>query len=824
MSKQIGVCIDQNEFHKAVIAGIQTGEYQFALSLVERWLEKYPQDIEAEVLEAQILINKRITRKGKAILEHVLDKDPENIQAIRLLKKIDPTDSKFYNSVLFMLIGEAHKIRDIHPWATFIRSLHNEIRKNNFKNAEKLLLRAIHDDPDNIYVALEHAKLFIKMKDAATNKHLLKIYTNRWPSCIAFKLFSALNFFKSHEESESLALLHECSRLDPGGVLARKIFGSDHAFLSIFTDNQTVDYLGDIPTSVAITFKWTQLPSGHIANQKSFQKDEILHKSLNTEEMVITPPIDHAASTEKIYVILTSYIGLKEKYGPKTTEVVLEQLENLAGALEKNPRWKPLVFIPDKADCVENLGLTPLNEIDPWKIKLAIMDLNTIIKKSNASIGAILIVGNHDVVPFHRLPNPTEDSDPHVLSDNPYATATSNYLLPEWIIGRLPGEAGNDPGLLIEQLRHIIGFHTDAHHSQGFVYKIIQLFKRLRNFGRFIREIFASPNDFGYSAEVWRRSSIAAFRPIGKGADLRVSPPFENETIDVDRLLQAKCVYFNLHGLSTTNEWYGQRDFSENPAGPDFPVAITADLIQNVQNNIDLVFTEACYGGYIFDKKIEESMTLKLLAIGSQGVVGSSCIAYGSVFTPLIGADLLAFIFWKYIKDGYSFGDALRQAKVGLIKVMMQRQGYLDGEDQKTLLSFNLYGDPLGCLEEIIFMGGENENGIHESDLTLVNDNDGILGTQDFSQQSLTKDIKEVLDSYLPGLETAKMRVRKQKVKLEKMLDGNNSLKIGSNLDVKNITQIMYEKTISVNKLDHLQFARVTIDEAGKVIKLAISR
>jgi hypothetical protein len=332
------------------------------------------------------------------------------------------------------------------------------------------------------------------------------------------------------------------------------------------------------------------------------------------------------------------------------------------------------------------------------------------------------------------------------------------------------------------------------------------------------------PNDFGYSAEVWRRSSIAAFRPIGKGADLRVSPPYASDTIDSGKLLQAKCVYFNLHGLATTNEWYGQRDFSESPLGPDFPVAIKADQIRNITNNIDLVFTEACYGGYINDKHIEDSIALKLLSIGSQGVVGSSCISYGSVFTPLIGADLLAFIFWKYIKDGYSFGSALRQAKIGLIKVMMQRQGYLDGEDQKTILSFNLYGDPLGCLEEIIYIEKNQEEYLQESDLSLMSDSDGIAQSGLQNHQAIAKDINEMLESYVPGLETAKMRVRKQKVKLAKIIGENQYEKIGSNLSFKDITQIVYEKTITVRDQDHQQYARLTIDDQGKIVKLAMSR
>jgi hypothetical protein len=39
-------------------------------------------------------------------------------------------------------------------------------------------------------------------------------------------------------------------------------------------------------------------------------------------------------------------------------------------------------------------------------------------------------------------------------------------------------------------------------------------------------------------------------------------------------------------------------------------------------------------------------------------------------------------------------GDALSYAKRQLAWDMMERQGYLDSEDQKTLLTFTLYGDP----------------------------------------------------------------------------------------------------------------------------------
>jgi hypothetical protein len=59
-----------------------------------------------------------------------------------------------------------------------------------------------------------------------------------------------------------------------------------------------------------------------------------------------------------------------------------------------------------------------VDEIDPWKLKLALADLDQALSKKGAMIGALLIVGGPDVVPFHKLPNPTDDMDREVYSDN----------------------------------------------------------------------------------------------------------------------------------------------------------------------------------------------------------------------------------------------------------------------------------------------------------------------------------------------------------------------------------------------------------------------
>src|SRR5271157_5844990 len=123
-----------------------------------------------------------------------------------------------------------------------------------------------------------------------------------------------------------------------------------------------------------------------------------------------------------MYVILSTRIGLTRQYGLSSATVIDSDLNQLAETVRTRPGWGALVLYPDDPECTTRLGLTPIDAIDPWKIKLALVDLDNTLAKKGEMIGSLLIVGGHDVVPFHRLPNPTDDVDKEVCSDNPYGT------------------------------------------------------------------------------------------------------------------------------------------------------------------------------------------------------------------------------------------------------------------------------------------------------------------------------------------------------------------------------------------------------------------
>ena len=151
-------------------------------------------------------------------------------------------------------------------------------------------------------------------------------------------------------------------------------------------------------------------------------------------------------------------------------------------------------------------------------------------------------------------------------------------------------------------------------------------------------------------------------------------------------------------------------------------------------------------------------MALKFLQSGSKAVVGSTCMSYGSIAPPLIAADLLGFQFWKFLHDGLPAGEALKQAKISLASEMHQRQGYLDGEDQKTLISFVLYGDPL----DKPFNGYKGPKSIQRQidsdEINIVCDRS--LETdmpQNRFQSKCLGNVKQILKQYLPGMTDAQL-------------------------------------------------------------------
>jgi hypothetical protein len=529
------------------------------------------------------------------------------------------------------------------------------------------------------------------------------------------------------------------------------------------------------------------------------------------------PGLGRADGRFPVYVIFSTVEGLRNQYGYGTLAVLDKEMQRLAGCVRKRQGWDAMVYYPDSDACADKMGLNVVESAtDPWKLKLALKDLDTALAKKGEMIGAVLIVGGHEAVPFHYLPNPTDDMDSEIASDNPYATLDSNYFIQDWPVGRLPGEIGPDAGMLLEGLRRLIRYHSqylaaNGKHQPKDFWQRVQVFLQ----GRAKRKYNGS---FGYTAAAWKRPSLAVYRTIGEAASLMASPPQSTGSIPAKKAVS--MAYYNLHGLVDAAEWYGQRDMADQTPGPDYPIALSPKDLGGKGRSPEIIFSEACYGGHIIGKTEEQSMALKFIAQGSLVLVGSTCASYGSVGTPLIGADLLGNYFWKNVKLGTTVGEAMLQARVDLVREMNKRQGFLDAEDQKTLISFILYGDPLvstgwgNSKQSKSFLRSRS----HPVIKTMTDQKDDSAPAQPVPAE-VVKQVKGLVSEYLPGLDHADMHICKQ--------ISSNGKKPGEPVkpfSENDRTVVTVGTHIQVGQKIHHQVARLTLDGKGKMVKLALSR
>jgi len=246
-------------------------------------------------------------------------------------------------------------------------------------------------------------------------------------------------------------------------------------------------------------------------------------------------------------------------------------------------------------------------------------------------IGSLLIVGGNEIIPFHRLPNPVEDGDEEILSDNPYGSRDENYLVLDWPLGRIPTPPQNAQ-FALDALSQI----TQAHQNKPYnpfnwksKYPSLDWFF---SWFTFLSALFnhrnPSSSSFGYTAAAWRFASFAVFREIGNPQNMLISPQnsakikpaqaakqrlvrhsivHNKETMvphpaveNLPRtpniqLPQASNGYFNLHGLIDSAEWFGQSDPTEagyyDPTQSDHPIALQpGDILQNNHPAFKIIF------------------------------------------------------------------------------------------------------------------------------------------------------------------------------------------------------------------------------------------
>ena len=296
-----------------------------------------------------------------------------------------------------------------------------------------------------------------------------------------------------------------------------------------------------------------------------------------------------------------------------------------------------------------------LNAITPNVDVLDYVDFLSVRQHISTFQDSVTIVGNDDVINFGRLPNPAQDSDTEVLSDNVYSCMTDpEYLIPSRVISRICDDAINPNFANIKNM--------------------------LENQAYWMKNKTPNSSWLNFVASVWVGTSTYLENEFGMNSQF-VVPTADTNAISTASVGK-KFVYGNTHGAENNSDFFGQINAT-------YPIALVPTP-GNFKGS--LAHFCACYGSYTVNRNTNDSIPMLAIASGALGILGSTSIAYGASNPPLAASDLLAECFFRQVLSGATLGTALMNAKKDYATQTIKNKGSISGAERKSLIQFYLIG------------------------------------------------------------------------------------------------------------------------------------
>ena len=284
------------------------------------------------------------------------------------------------------------------------------------------------------------------------------------------------------------------------------------------------------------------------------------------------------------------------------------------------------------------------------------------LKYTGVSVQGVFLLGGNDFIPMAIFKNHAGDPDADIESDLPYSTLQTGdpwhdgaqALSPALCVGRLPVA----DGFPLESVCRYLSNAAQA--AASFPDDIIP---------------------FGLSAKQWERTSNHIYESLF-GGSVHTSPRVDLENIEHVFAPEATFQYFNLHGASEEPYWYGQD-------GSAYPEAFAPEVVAK-GINLNVIGVEACYGARFIDLSPQQSILLSALAHTTVAFLGASRIAFGPVKPPIGLADVVIHQFLDGLQKGATAGAAMNAGRLAVLNAPD-----LEPMGIKTILEFNLFGDPL---------------------------------------------------------------------------------------------------------------------------------
>ncbi len=828
--------ITRNDLFTLLNAAFTAKQPNFARELCQAWLELQPGDIPVRYNLAKAYYADNNSKAAFNVLNDIVAIDPEDYAAQSMLQRVanaigNQEVELLAQASVSILSGrpKAHL-----PWVVHTRNALELLNQHRFAEAHaEAQLGVIANTPSPL------PSLMLLRAHWNANEHemaypIARGLAEAWPKTVAIQLCLASCLFEESKYGEGVNLLHQSTALDATQQVVKRYWGADHPYQTVWPADPEFVLPSPVPNSVALLVGSNQI-TGKIAPQNSTSK---FQRDTSARDPEKETPVDVSGALQRrvapsrkkeqpvelaqVHVILTSFKRLAEKFGSDGASQIRAALGRLAETSGRQTERQVLTIAPDDVNTLRKFNIPAVDANNAWQVKTVLHDLNTALKSKQQKIGSLLIVGNDEIIPFHRLPNPTDDVDKDVPSDNPYATSDENYFVLDWSVGRLPCDHSNDPRPLLTLIENSIAAYTAPIDVQTNTWweMLLQLIARMIGSQDQGRDFYAA----GITADIWKKASLDVFGPIGDPQDLVSSPPLDLSGWPREEFRDNDFLYFNLHGLEDSPAWYGQRKGLIGD-GPMYPKAIHPQDLQNHMKRIPrAVLSEACYGAHVLQKmRPEESMALQFLALGTTTFVGSTKIAYGTISSPLISADLLAKLFWQRLISGVAAGDALRSAKLAYASMMTDNQGFLDGEDQKSLISFVLYGDPLLSYyrKQTSRAKALTRPVSLPKSLPMCPDGQCILPEQ-LEKPEVVNFVKNQVTHYLPAMSNAKIKILKPDLFIAQ--NGRVTASRAKGLPNSPDHQVYsFSRQIQYNGAGTEEYARVTVGRGGKIMKMTIS-
>ncbi|MCS7247785.1 MAG: hypothetical protein NZ840_06025, partial [Anaerolineales bacterium] len=509
-------------------------EYSFAAQVALDWLTDFPGDLPMRYFYGVARLKAGQASLGIAILDQVLQLDPEFTEALQARLEIEIQVDRGAIKLAPSSHRSSYSLADYREWLNALQgyrpgsvkhpypslemrwgeelyrirkslevssALEDELFAREVQNQLKPLLARKSAHP---LVAITHVRsLYLSYKAGRhplpALRQVVAHYRHTFPRCLYFAYVAVEISMENGEQDQAVALLHSLAAQDLTAQVFQRLWSPEHPFLEIWPKNLEKRLDVPIPARIATIFGWNRLPEPgnewerRAVDQPTEQAEEgvvsaLSQKSnghsrppveppyLKKDHLDLDPPtrslveavpsplaeelrkvqevfnqlamrlkqphLQYLDGRRPVYVALTNKSQLGRYFPPEKVCQVQEAILELLSAIQESQGWQGLLYNVDEGLTLslrnQTVHIAPVSQNDPWAIKRSLHQLDQLLAKRGEMIGAVLIVGPHEVIPFHRLPNPLEDGDPEVYSDNPYGARDENYFVMDWPVGRLP--------------------------------------------------------------------------------------------------------------------------------------------------------------------------------------------------------------------------------------------------------------------------------------------------------------------------------------------------------------------------------------------------